>query len=182
MLHILHSFTLPLLTPLLYSSTPPLLHSSLLTPPLLTPPLLTPPLLHFSLLHSSLLHSSLLHSSFLTPHSSLLTPLLHFSTSPPLHTFPLHPSQVHSVASEDEEGPNLLLNCDHLSKDLGSYKDKIRGIVNDWMAHYRQKIGISLPAHLAPTFPHSSSSSLLSRSVSAQGRRIQSSKSYAGME
>lgn len=111
--------------------------------------------------------------------------ILHSSTPPLLHhstPFLLHPSQVHSVASEDEEGPNLLLNCDRLSKDLSSYKDKIRGIVNDWMAHYRQNIGISLPAHLAPTFPHSSSSSLLSRGISAQGRRIQSSKSYAGME
>ena len=103
--------------------------------------------------------------------------ILHHSTSSPLHS-----SQVYSVASEDEEGPNLLLNCDRLSKDLSSYKDKIRGIVNDWMAHYRHNIGISLPTHLALTLPLSSSSSLLSRSVSAQGRRIQSSKSYAGME
>ena len=93
--------------------------------------------------------------------------------------------QVHRATSgtfseDEEESPHTSENEKH-AKELVKYRDKIKSIVDNWMGHYRESIGIALPNRLLSSSRKSpSDKSFSSRDVlsHARGRLVQSSVGF----
>ncbi|CAI8019561.1 Uncharacterized protein C3orf20 [Geodia barretti] len=66
-----------------------------------------------------------------------------------------------------------------LDKTLTHYRDRVRSTVDEWMSHYRQVMGISIPAHLRASLSRSSSPSP-GGCLLATPLRLTSCRSYTG--
>lgn len=93
-------------------------------------------------------------------------------------------SYVSSIASEDEANPSsgLLGDTDTLNKLLAYNKERIQTVINEWMEHYRQAIGIKLPTHSISRPSSTRAGGSHSRSMSSQSRMVRSCMSFTGLE
>ena len=84
------------------------------------------------------------------------------------------------MSEEDEDGSSALLAVDDkFARRLAGFKEKIHGVVNEWMHHYRKAIG--LPDHMISSSAHSSSvSGTPLRGVSSRSRLVKSSMAFIG--
>jgi hypothetical protein len=81
-----------------------------------------------------------------------------------------------AVGDEAEEEVARQMDLTNLDKTLTHYRDRVRSTVDEWMSHYRQVMGISIPAHLRASHSRSSPGGRLLGTP----LRLASSRSYTG--
>ncbi|CAI8019563.1 hypothetical protein GBAR_LOCUS11747, partial [Geodia barretti] len=84
-----------------------------------------------------------------------------------------------AVGDEAEEEVARQMDLTSLDKTLTHYRDRVRSTVDEWMSHYRQVMGISIPAHLRASLSRSSSPSP-GGCLLATPLRLTSCRSYTG--